>query len=367
MATVRLEAVHKTYPNGHVAARDLDLVIDDGEFLVFVGPSGCGKSTALRIIAGLEAPSSGRVWIGGRDCTDLPPQDRDIAMVFQAYALYPHKTIRENLGFGLKMRGHDATNIERRVARAAEVLGLEELLDRKPAQLSGGQRQRVALGRAIVREPQAFLLDEPLSNLDAKLRVQTRAELGRLHRRLGATMIYVTHDQEEAMTLGDRVAILDAGVVQQIAPPLELYRHPANRFVAGFIGSPAMNFVDGEIRTAADGTRRFEAARLRVPLPAETALGAGADAARVTLGIRPHDIAIGSSEDGDARARIDVIEPMGAQTLVHVGLGGDSGSAELRVVVPPETPVSEGDLVGLRLNRQRLHLFSRDAAGERLN
>lgn len=362
MASVRLESVHKTYPNGHVAARGLDLEIDDGEFVVFVGPSGCGKSTALRIVAGLETPTSGRVWIGKRDCTDVPPQGRDVAMVFQTYALYPHKSIRENLGFGLRMRGHDTTDISRRVERAATVLGLEELLDRKPAQLSGGQRQRVALGRAIVREPQAFLLDEPLSNLDARLRVETRAELGRLHRRLGATMIYVTHDQEEAMTLGDRVAILNNGVIQQVAPPMEVYGRPANRFVAGFIGSPAMNFFEGELREEGAAST-FEAGNLRLPLPAAFA---GADTPQpIVLGIRPHDIRICSPDEGDVGARVDVVEPMGAQVLVHLKLGVDPDEPEVRVMAPPETEVTEGDAVGLHLHRDRLHPFAR-GSGERL-
>ncbi|MFW6089757.1 MAG: ABC transporter ATP-binding protein [Gemmatimonadota bacterium] len=364
MASVRLESVHKTYPNGHVAARGLDLVIEDGEFVVLVGPSGCGKSTALRMVAGLETPSSGRIWIGDRDCTDVPPQGRDIAMVFQTYALYPHKTIRENLGFGLRMRGHEPGDIEGRVERAAAALGLVEFLDRKPAQLSGGQRQRVALGRAIVREPKAFLLDEPLSNLDAKLRVQTRAELSRLHRRLGATMLYVTHDQEEAMTLGDRVAIMEGGVFQQVAPPMEVYRRPANRFVASFIGSPAMNFFEGRIRRAEDGRTLFEAGSLLVPLPRDKQGTEPAD--RVTLGVRPHDIRIDRPDEGDVPARIDVVEPMGADTLVHVRLGVDEDGAEARVITPAEAPIFESDTVGLHLHRDRLHIFGADD-GARLN
>ncbi|MGD8494965.1 MAG: sn-glycerol-3-phosphate ABC transporter ATP-binding protein UgpC [Gemmatimonadales bacterium] len=362
MGAVRLDSVTKVYPNGHIAARGLDLDVADGEFVVLVGPSGCGKSTALRMVAGLETPSSGQIWIGGRDCTDVPPQERDIAMVFQTYALYPHKTIRENLGFGLRMRGHGAADVEERVARAAAALGLDELLDRKPAQLSGGQRQRVALGRAIVREPQAFLLDEPLSNLDAKLRVQTRAELGRLHRRLGATMLYVTHDQEEAMTLGDRVAILDGGVIQQVAPPMEVYRRPANRFVAGFIGSPAMNFFTGEIRRTEDGAS-FEAGSLLVPLPRDRESPAGGPA---VLGVRPHDIRLCGAEDGDVSARVDVVEPMGAETLVHLALGVEPATPDVRAVVPAETGVEEEDTVGLHLHRDRLHLFA-VGDGNRLN
>src|ERR687894_2286271 len=247
MASVRLEGVTKTYPNGHVAAKGLDLEIRDGEFMVLVGPSGCGKSTALRMIAGLETPTGGRIMIGDRDVTALQPQDRDIAMVFQTYALYPHMTVGENLAFGLRMRGTAKDAIEPRVKEAARALGLEAVLGRRPAQLSGGQRQRVALGRAIVREPKVFLFDEPLSNLDAKLRVETRAKLARLHRRLGATVVYVTHDQEEALTLGNRIAVMRDGFLQQVAPPMELYRRPANRFVAGFVGSPGMNFLPGTI------------------------------------------------------------------------------------------------------------------------
>jgi multiple sugar transport system ATP-binding protein len=362
MGAVRLESVYKTYPNGHVAARGLDLEIEDGEFVVLVGPSGCGKSTALRMVAGLETPSSGRVWIGDRDVTEIPPQGRDIAMVFQTYALYPHKTIRENLGFGLRMRGHDEADVARRVERASAALGLDELLDRKPAQLSGGQRQRVALGRAIVREPEAFLLDEPLSNLDAKLRVQTRAELSRLHRRLGATMLYVTHDQEEAMTLGDRVAIMDGGVFQQVAPPMEVYRRPANRFVAGFIGSPAMNFFSGEIRRGGEGAS-FEAGSLHVSLLRD---GDGPAAGPAVLGIRPHDIRLCAPEEGDVAARVDVVEPMGAETLVHLALGVEPSEPEVRAIVPPETAAAEDDQVGLHLHRDRLHLFASDT-GARLN
>src|SRR4051795_9980964 len=266
MASVRLERVQKTYPNGHVAAQGLDLDIPDGEFMLLVGPSGCGKSTALRMIAGLETPTGGRIMIGDRDVTTLPPQERDIAMVFQSYALYPHMTVRENLGFGLRMRGAGREAIEQRVEQAGRALSLEAVLDRKPAQVSGGPRQRVALGREIVREPKVFLFDEPLSNLDAKLRVETRAELARLHRRLRATVVYVTHDQEEAMTLGSRVAVMRDGFLQQVAPPMELYRKPANRFVAGFVGSPAMNFLPGDLIQ-----------------------GLGAASADKILGVRPHE------------------------------------------------------------------------------
>jgi ABC-type sugar transport system ATPase subunit len=244
MASLGLDGVQKRF--GAVAAVDgIDLAVADGELVVLVGPSGCGKSTVMRLVAGLELPTAGRIRIGDRDVTQARPQDRDVAMVFQSYALYPHKTVRDNLGFGLRMRGEAKDAIARKVDEAARLLGIEALLDRRPRALSGGQRQRVALGRAIVRSPQVFLLDEPLSNLDARLRVSTRSELLRLQRRLGATMLYVTHDQEEAMTLGDRIAVMRGGKVEQLGPPLEVYRRPVSRFVAGFVGSPAMNFLPG--------------------------------------------------------------------------------------------------------------------------
>ncbi|MEO7987048.1 MAG: ABC transporter ATP-binding protein [Gemmatimonadales bacterium] len=331
MASVTLDRIRKTYPNGHVAARDLSLEIADGEFMVLVGPSGCGKSTALRVIAGLETPTGGRVLIGDRDVTDLPPQERDIAMVFQSYALYPHMTVRENLGFGLRMRGVDARVIGERTTRTAEALGLEPVLDRKPGQLSGGQRQRVALGRAMVREPLAFLFDEPLSNLDAKLRVETRAELARLHRRLAATIVYVTHDQEEALTLGGRVAVLRDGVVEQVAPPMELYRRPATAFVGGFVGSPAMNLLPGQIVGRTDGA---------------------------TLGVRPHDVAIVGAGQGDVDARVDVVEPRGSELLIYLRLAGESGQ-EVRVVAPPEPMIPADTSVGVRFDRERMHWFDK--------
>jgi multiple sugar transport system ATP-binding protein len=339
MASVRLQAVKKTYPNGHVAAQGLDLEIADGEFMVLVGPSGCGKSTALRMIAGLETPTGGQIFIGDREVTELPPQDRDIAMVFQTYALYPHMTVRENLSFGLRMRGAQRDVIDRRVQEAARALGLEPVLSRKPAQLSGGQRQRVALGRAIVREPKVFLFDEPLSNLDAKLRVETRAELARLHRRLGATVVYVTHDQEEAMTLGSRVAVMRDGFLQQVAPPMEVYRHPANRFVAGFVGSPGMNFLPGLI------------------LQGEAQGGGNG----VTLGVRPHDVAIVPRGTGDIDAWVDVVEPRGSELLVYLRWGSDAGDAELRVVAPPEPAIEPEQFVGVFFDRARLHWFDAES------
>ena len=340
MASVRLEGVEKTYPNGHVAARGLDLEINDGEFMVLVGPSGCGKSTALRMIAGLETPTGGRILIGERDVTVLPPQERDIAMVFQTYALYPHMTVRQNLGFGLRMRGVGREAIEKRVEEAGRALSLETVLDRKPAQLSGGQRQRVALGRAIVREPKVFLFDEPLSNLDAKLRVETRAELARLHRRLRATIVYVTHDQEEAMTLGSRVAVMRDGFLQQVAPPMELYRRPANRFVAGFVGSPAMNFLPGDLIGGLGGSTDRE------------------------LGVRPHEIALVHAGAGDQDALVDVVEPRGNELLVYLRLGAAGDGPEVKVIAPPELAVEAGKVVGLRFDRERLHWF--DEQGRRV-
>src|SRR5690349_20948117 len=301
MARVRLDGVRKIYPDGgHVAVHGVDLDVADGELVVLVGPSGCGKSTTLRMIAGLESITAGRLYIGDRLVNDLPPKDRDIAMVFQNYALYPHKTVRDNLAFALELRKLPAAEIERRVMQAAETLGLQEVLGRKPRQLSGGQRQRVAVGRAIVREPAVFLFDEPLSNLDAKLRVQTRREIAKLHRDLGATMIYVTHDQVEAMTLGDRIVVMNAGRVQQVDTPLVLYDRPANRFVAGFIGSPAMNFVSGAIEGSS-----FVASDKAFTVPlAGLSLPAGR---RVILGARPEDISI---------------EPSGTLSGVAPGGGG---------------------------------------------
>ncbi|HEY7237379.1 MAG TPA: ABC transporter ATP-binding protein, partial [Gemmatimonadaceae bacterium] len=306
MARITLDRIDKRYPNGFVASRDLSLEIADGELLVLVGPSGSGKSTVLRMIAGLEKPTGGTITIGDRDVTHLPPQERDIAMVFQSYALYPHMTVRENMAFGLRLRRQPNEVVARRIGEVAEALGLTPMLDRKPAQLSGGQRQRVALGRAIVREPKAFLFDEPLSNLDAQLRVETRAELARLHRRLGATMVYVTHDQVEAMTLGTRVAVLKDGMLQQVAPPMELYREPQNQFVASFIGSPSMNFVRGAIQR--DGGRlRFVAPGFSLALPDGRTMREGP----VVVGVRPHDIALDGLDSTGARGVVSLVEPLG--------------------------------------------------------
>jgi multiple sugar transport system ATP-binding protein len=353
LARIALEHVDKIYPNGYVAARDLSLEAADGELLVLVGPSGSGKSTVLRLMAGLERVSDGVIRIGERDVTDLPPQQRDIAMVFQNYALYPHMTVRDNLGFGLSIRKQPRAVIDDRVRTVAASLGLDALLDRKPAQLSGGQRQRVALGRAIVREPLAFLFDEPLSNLDAQLRVETRVELSRLHRALGATMVYVTHDQSEALTLGDRIAVLKEGVLQQIASPMELYEHPANKFVASFIGSPGMNFFKGDLtRVGSGGMCTFRGSDLTIRVPCEPR----ADGA-VFLGVRPQHLEITDDSargDGTLRAEVGVVEPMGNEQIVYVTLP----SGERAVAVAPVQPrIAAGDRVTVRVRPEGLHVF----------
>jgi multiple sugar transport system ATP-binding protein len=357
MAAISLQQVHKVYPNGHVAARDLSLDIADGELLVLVGPSGSGKSTVLRLIAGLEAPTAGRICIGDADVTAVPPQQRDLAMVFQTYALYPHKSVRENLAFGLRVRGTPPAAMAERVARTAATLGIEALLDRRPAQLSGGQRQRVALGRAIVREPKAFLLDEPLSNLDPLLRVGTRAELALLHRRLGATMVYVTHDQEEAMTLGTRIAVMNEGRLEQVAPPLDAFERPATVFVARFVGSPAMNVWKARL-THEEGRLRATTTAFAIDLEAP----AGAVTGEAFVGVRPHDIRFTAPRGGDADASVEVVEPLGAQTIVHVGVAG--GGELVRVQVAGGESPRVGETVGLRLTRERVHLF--DERGQRV-
>ena len=357
MASITLDRIDKRYPNGYVAARELSLQVADGELLVLVGPSGSGKSTVLRMIAGLERPTGGRLLIGDRDVTALRPQERDVAMVFQSYALYPHMTVRENMAFGLRIRKQAPATIDRRVNEVAESLGLGRLLDRKPAQLSGGQRQRVALGRAIVREPKAFLFDEPLSNLDAQLRVDTRAELARLHRRLGATMVYVTHDQVEAMTLGTRVAVLKDGILQQIAPPMELYLRPRNQFVAGFIGSPAMNFVRGTVRR--DGSRAaFAAPGLVIPVAGD-GLTADAD---VVLGVRPQDIAVDRTLDGAPRAVVSLVEPLGSEQILHLSV---HGGGSLVAMVGSESAPRIDEVVSVRVPPHATHLFD-PVSGTRL-
>jgi multiple sugar transport system ATP-binding protein len=358
MARISLDHIDKIYPNGYVAAKDLSLEVNDGELLVLVGPSGSGKSTVLRLMAGLERVTDGTIRIGDRDVTDLPPQQRDIAMVFQNYALYPHMTVRQNLGFGLAIRKQPQQAIDQRVNAIASSLGLDALLDRKPAQLSGGQRQRVALGRAIVREPLAFLFDEPLSNLDAQLRVETRVELSRLHRKLGATMVYVTHDQSEALTLGDRIAVLKEGVLQQIATPMELYQRPANKFVAGFIGSPAMNFIEGVIQRAETSGRgagmcTFKGIDLTLDVPCTNE-----PRGRVYLGVRPQHIEVTNDGENKPRAEVGVVEPMGNEQIVYVTL---SGGDKLVAVAPPEAPIKPGDVVSIRVRPEGVHIFDAES------
>jgi ABC-type sugar transport system ATPase subunit len=338
MSGVSFEGVEKIYPGGTAALVDFSLDVADGELLALVGPSGCGKSTVLRLLAGLETPTRGTIRIGGRDVSALPPQERNVAMVFQDYALYPHLSVRENLDFPLRMRGLAKTERTARVARVAELLSLSALLERAPRQLSGGERQRVAMGRALVREPAAFLLDEPLSNLDAKLRVQLRAEIAELRRRAPTTMLYVTHDQVEALTLGDRVAVLERGCLQQLATPHELYQRPANRFVAGFIGSPPMNF-----------------------LPARLLPGARAGAEAVA-GVRPESVTLAPPDAaGSLAATVETVEVLGHETLVHLQLAGEDG-APVRWVTrePGMTERQPGERVSLRVAPGAIHLFGRD-------
>jgi multiple sugar transport system ATP-binding protein len=353
VASIALNQVGKAFPNGQVAVDDVSIEIADGELLVLVGPSGSGKSTVLRLIAGLETLTSGRILIDGRDVTHVPPQRRDLAMVFQSYALYPHKSVRENLAFGLQVRRVDPARIAALVQETAAALGLEALLDRKPAELSGGQRQRVALGRAIVRQPKAFLLDEPLSNLDPILRVATRAELALLHRRLGATMVYVTHDQEEAMTLGTRLAVMRDGVVEQVAPALEVFRRPANVFVAGFVGSPAMNLWPARCGRVGGRLRVSSPAFAIDPVGVEVLLPDGSD---VQVGVRPHDIDLVPNGEGDGIGRVEIVEPLGPVTLIHLRVDGLPDEF-VRVVVPGDTRIGVGDDASFRARADRLHLF----------
>src|SRR4051812_32345298 len=367
MPGITIEEVTKAYKNGPRAVDEVSLEVRDGEFMVLVGPSGCGKSTLLKLMAGIEETTSGRILIGDRDVTLLDPRKRDIAMVFQNYALYPHLSVRANLGFGLKLRKTSKSDIGARVAEVAKILGLEEMLERKPGELSGGQRQRVAMGRAIVREPQAFLMDEPLSNLDAKLRVSMRAQLSRLHERLGVTTIYVTHDQVEAMTLGQRVAVLRGGVLQQCDTPEVLFEHPANLFVAAFIGSPAMNLVEAVVE---DGEARFGACR--VPMAAGSALRG-----RIVLGIRPHDLKLGGP---GIPGTVLVVERLGTETHVVVGIDAprlrapalteaidaapdddvllaEDDRASFTVVTEARAEVAVGDRIELTVDAARLHGF----------
>jgi multiple sugar transport system ATP-binding protein len=366
---IAIEGVSKDYKNGPHAVDDVSLEVRDGEFMVLVGPSGCGKSTLLKLIAGIEETSAGTIRIGDRDVTHLDPRKRDIAMVFQNYALYPHLSVRANLGFGLKLRKTAKGDIASRVDEVAKILGLQELLERKPGELSGGQRQRVAMGRAIVREPAAFLMDEPLSNLDAKLRVSMRAQLSRLHERLGVTTVYVTHDQVEAMTLGQRVAVMRGGVLQQCDTPERLFEHPANLFVAAFIGSPAMNLVEA---TVEDGEARFGSCR--VPLAPGSHLRG-----RLVLGIRPHDLKIGPGIPG----RVQVVERLGTETHVVVGVDAprlrvpalaeaidaspdddvllaEDDRAAFTLVTEARAEVAVGDRIELTVDPARLHGFDLD-------
>ncbi len=351
---ITLDRVTKIFPNGRAAVRDLTLEIHDGELQVLVGPSGCGKSTVLRLIAGLETPTSGRIAIDGRDMTGVPPNERDLAMVFQSYALYPHKTVADNLGFGLRMRGVERAAIEQRVRAVAEALQIEQLLLLKPGQLSGGQRQRVALGRAIVREPRAFLLDEPLSNLDPQLRFDTRAELSHLHRRLHATMIHVTHDQEEAMTLGERIVVMRDGAAEQIAPPLEVYQQPANVFVATFVGSPKMNILGVTVAARGDGRLALDGGGFSVDAP-PLRLATGA---RLLLGIRPRDVNLVEPGHADAAAHIALIERLGHESVVRVRI--DGGGSEVTLVANADEVSASTETVGLRFRREGIHLFHAD-------
>lgn len=348
MASVTLDGIYKRYKDNEVVT-DASLDIEDGDFLVLVGPSGCGKSTTLRMIAGLEEISAGTLKIGDRVVNDLSPRDRDVAMVFQSYALYPHMSVRDNISFGLRLRKMDKGEIDKRVGEAAQILGLTELLDRKPKAMSGGQRQRVAMGRAIVRHPEVFLFDEPLSNLDAKLRVQMRTEIAKLHRRLGTTTIYVTHDQVEAMTLAKHIVVMNLGVIQQVGAPMDLYRNPANTFVAGFIGSPSMNFLDVEVIGG-----RLKGADLDLPIP-DRFKGQITAGQQLTLGVRPEHF-FEATGGGDLPMRVEVIEPLGAEVYVI----GASGETPITARLAPDTEVQVAQTIGLDIDAEHLHLFHRD-------
>jgi sn-glycerol 3-phosphate transport system ATP-binding protein len=350
MADVGIRTVRKTYPGGFEAIKGIDCAVGDGELLVLLGPSGCGKSTLLRMVAGLETISAGEIAIDGRVVNDLEPKDRDIAMVFQNYALYPHMSVFDNMAYGLKIRGMPRTEIQARVNEAADILELRPYLDRKPRQLSGGQRQRVAMGRAIVREPKLFLFDEPLSNLDAKLRTQMRVEIKKLQTRLGVTSLYVTHDQVEAMTLADRMMVMNGGAAEQIGTPLEVYHRPASLFVAGFIGSPAMNVLPARL-TAGAVTLTGEAGR------------------PVMLGVRPEHLVVGDGAGiGDIPLRVELIEALGADTVVHGRLGEDGdlaedrvrSAADLLVRLPGSARVRAGDRLHVAITPGEIHLFDRD-------
>ena len=366
MASLSLRNVYKRYPGGVTAVSDFNLEIEDKEFIILVGPSGCGKSTTLRMVAGLEEISDGEVYIGDRLVNDVAPKDRDIAMVFQNYALYPHMTVFDNMAFGLKLRKTPKDEIRRRVEEAARVLDIAHLLERKPKALSGGQRQRVALGRAIVREPKVFLLDEPLSNLDAKLRAQMRTEISKLHQRLGTTFIYVTHDQTEAMTMGTRIVVMKSGLIQQVDSPNNLYLYPCNLFVAGFIGSPQMNFIESKIVKDGDFYVEFgsEENKYRVKLPADknkdNALEAYVDK-EVIMGIRPENLyneedQIAAHVDGIIECDVEVTELMGAETYLYMNCEGQAINAR----VSPTSTAKPGDKIKVAIDTAKIHLFDKD-------
>lgn len=363
MASLSLRNICKVYPNGFEAVKDFNLEIEDKEFVIFVGPSGCGKSTTLRMIAGLEDISAGELYIGDRLVNDVEPKDRDIAMVFQNYALYPHMSVYDNMAFGLKLRKVPKAEMDKAVKEAARILNLENLLDRKPKALSGGQRQRVAMGRAIVRNPKVFLMDEPLSNLDAKLRVQMRIEIASLHKRLGTTIIYVTHDQTEAMTLGTRIVVMKDGVIQQVDSPKNLYDYPCNLFVAGFMGSPQMNFIDAEVVKDGEDVRlKFGKQSIKVPADQEKAIVEGGYVGKtVVIGIRPEDIHdqeafIESSKDSEFETTIIQYEMLGAEVFLYFNVEGFACTAR----VNPRTTVRPGDTVSMAMDLTKLHIFDKE-------
>ena len=362
MANLSLKNIYKRYSGGVVAVSDFNLEIEDKEFIILVGPSGCGKSTTLRMIAGLEEISDGELYIDGRLVNEVAPKDRDIAMVFQNYALYPHMTVFENMAFGLKLRKMPRDEIKRRVQEAAEILDIEHLLDRKPKALSGGQRQRVALGRAIVREPKVFLMDEPLSNLDAKLRVQMRTEIGKLHQKLQTTFIYVTHDQTEAMTMGSRIVVMKDGIVQQVDSPMNLYNCPANKFVAGFIGSPQMNFIDAKLtKEGDDAFVSFGASKIKLEAEKAATIPAEYFGKDVTMGIRPEDLrddeaSIAANAESVIDAKVEITEMMGAETYLYLLVEGVPFTAR----VNPKSTSKIGDAIKVALDPNKIHLFDKD-------
>ena len=364
MAGLKLKNIYKKYSNGYQAVTDFNLDIEDKEFIIFVGPSGCGKSTTLRMIAGLEEISDGELWIGDRLMNDVAPKDRDIAMVFQNYALYPHMSVFDNMAFGLKLRKMPKAEIEQRVREAARILDLEHLLDRRPKALSGGQRQRVAMGRAIVREPKVFLMDEPLSNLDAKLRVQMRTEISKIHQRLQTTIIYVTHDQTEAMTLGTRIVVMKDGVAQQIDTPTNLYEKPNNLFVAGFMGSPQMNFINVKVEKRDNGEVHLIFGKDDVKLPdakAKKVIESGYVGKEVIMGIRPEDlhdeqIFLESSPESIIHANIEVTELLGHEINLYMVVNGQNFTAR----VNPRSTAKPGDTIKIALDVNKIHLFDKD-------